>query len=103
MEKVKTHFSIKNRTEKKHLVVVVEQKLCTFDKSNPKRHLEVTLLMSHEKLHLRPGTTKAPVPEKAAESIIRNLTVVFVEARRLLVAWGIRPPFDDPSAGGILN
>lgn len=86
------------------MVGVVEQKLCTFDKSNPKRHLEATLLMSHEKLHLRPNTTKAPGLGKAVGAIIQNPAVVLAGARRLfLVAWGIRPPLDDPSVGGILN
>lgn len=48
------------RTVKRYLVVVVEQKLCTFDKSNPKRHLEGTLLIDHEKLHLRLDATETP-------------------------------------------
>lgn len=59
--------------------------------------------MSYEKLHLRPGTTEASGLWEAAGAIIQNLAVVLAEARRLLVAWGIRPPLNDPSAGRILN
>jgi hypothetical protein len=46
-----------SRAEKKYFVVVVEQKLCTFDKSNPKRHLEASHT-SQEKPHFRPERRK---------------------------------------------
>ena len=92
-----------DRTTKKHMVVVVEQKLCTFDKSNPKRHLEATLRMSHEKLHLRPDD-KSP---RTWQSCRRYNPKLGCGSRggetTLFVAWGIDPPLDNPLVGGILN
>jgi hypothetical protein len=94
---------INDRTVERYIVVVVEQKLCTFDKpTDPKRHLEAKLLMRHKKPHLRPDTTIAPGFIEAVGVFIRN-PVDLTEASRLFVVWGIRPPLDDPSAGGFLN
>lgn len=82
--------------------MIVEQKLCTFDKSNPKRHLEATLLIDHEKLDLHLDATTTPGINRSG-GFIQNLTAVFAEASRLLVAWGIRPPLDNRPVRGILN
>lgn len=81
--------------------MIVEQKLCTFDKSNPKRHLEA-MLLSHEKLHFRLDTTEAPEIGRS-DTLIQSATAILAEASRLLVAWGIRPPLDNRPVGGILH
>lgn len=77
--------ALNDRTVKKYIFVVVEQKLCTFDKStDPKRHLEAKLLMRHEKLHLRPDTTNAPGFNKAVGTFIRNPMVDLTTLSRRL-------------------